>query len=52
MNHKRGKPKASRSACLLCKPWKAMGNMKVAMRIQRLRSIDEFKEEMYRNFYK
>jgi hypothetical protein len=29
-NHKRGKKKASRAGCLLCKPHKAQGNAKDA----------------------
>lgn len=26
MNYKRGKPKSSRSGCLMCKPWKRQGS--------------------------
>lgn len=26
MNFKRGKPKSSRSGCLMCKPWKRQGS--------------------------
>lgn len=32
MNFKRKKSKSARAGCLLCKPWKAVGNSKKAKR--------------------
>lgn len=40
MNYKRKRPKETRSGCLMCKPWKYMGNRKEAKRIQDLK-LDE-----------
>lgn len=41
MNHKRKGPKTTRSGCLLCKPWKAMGNSKKLLKRQDLRVIGD-----------
>ncbi len=32
VNFKRHRPKAARSGCLLCKPWKVQGNSKHAVK--------------------
>lgn len=44
MKFKRGKPKSVRAGCLLCKPWKIMGNSKQAKTIQDLRKYNEENE--------
>ena len=44
MNFKRRKPKAVRAGCLLCKPYKIMGNSKHAKTIQTLKALDSFKK--------
>ena len=38
MNFKRKRPKEARAGCLMCKPWKFMGNRKEGKGIQELRS--------------
>jgi hypothetical protein len=40
MKFKRGRPKSARAGCLLCKPWKIMGNSKNAKNIKDLRKYD------------
>ena len=45
MNFKRKRPKSGRAGCLLCKPWKIMGNSKNAKKkqdlVNRERALDE-----------
>ena len=46
MNHKRKRPKVSRSGCLLCKPWKAEKNRDKARRHSERKYIETMKEEI------
>ena len=41
MNYKRKRSKEARAGCLICKPWKFMGNRVGAKNVQGLR-CDEF----------
>lgn len=45
MNHKRGKPKAARSGCLLCKPHKVHGNSACSHNRQQKRAAARGKDE-------
>lgn len=47
-HHKRGKPKSSRSGCLMCKPWKdqAFKDQIESQRMQICKQIDKFKSEL------
>lgn len=46
MKHKFGKPKCQRAGCLICKPWKAMGNSENAMSIDQKKKLDIFKQQI------
>jgi len=49
-NHKRGKPKNSRSGCLMCKPWKINGaseakGLKHSEQLQLLKERDDYEDD-------
>ena len=46
MNHKRKGLKSTRAGCLLCKPWKVMGNRKEALRYQDHKNTERFREQL------
>ncbi|OGG16083.1 hypothetical protein A3D77_02100 [Candidatus Gottesmanbacteria bacterium RIFCSPHIGHO2_02_FULL_39_11] len=46
MNFKRKGPKSIRGGCLLCKPWKIMGNSNVGKKHQDIKSYAYYREEL------
>ncbi len=46
MNYKRKGAKSIRAGCLLCKPWKVMGNSKQALKHQDCKATEKFKVEL------
>ena len=46
MNFKRKGPKETRAGCLMCKPWKFMGNRKEGKRIQVVKMEESTKSQI------